>query len=55
MSLHLIERLCYTHVDCAALAVQGPHHVAGADGLAAAQLDDSADVLFKKQKAQISK
>lgn len=50
MSLHLIKRLCCTHVNCAALAVQSPHHVAGADGLAAAQLDDSADVLFKSKR-----
>jgi hypothetical protein len=45
MTLHLIERLHCTHVDGAALAVQSPHHVAGANRLATTQFHDSADVL----------
>ena len=45
---------CSTHVKRAALAVQRPHNVAGADSLAAAHFHDSADVLSKSKKEQVS-
>lgn len=46
---------CSTHVKCTTLAVQRPHDVAGADRLAAAQFHNSADVLLKSKKEQVSK
>lgn len=48
----LTNWMCLTHVKCATLAVQSPHYVASADGLAAAQFHDSANVLSKCKKVE---
>ena len=45
-----MDWLYSTHVDCAALAVQSPHHIASANGLAVAHFHDGADVLFKSER-----
>ena len=45
----LTNWMCLTHVKCATLAVQSPHYVAGANGLAAAHFHDSGDILSKRK------
>lgn len=45
----LTNWMCLTHVKCATLAVQSPHYVASANGLAAAHFHDSGDILSKRK------